>query len=135
MGAVGGIGAEREPLRLAVRGIGGGLGGGERAGCRLAGRVRLRRGPGRLIRGLGGGLIYFLDGRTLPAVWSAEFDPVEFSKWMAERNPVFMVPRFIEIYENGFPMTASQKIKVAEIKEITDRTWDRQKAGLKFRAR
>jgi len=65
----------------------------------------------------------------------AEFDPVEFSKWMAERNPVFMVPRFIEVYENGFPMTASQKIKVAEIKEITDRTWDRQKAGLKFRAR
>ncbi|MBN8997386.1 MAG: sugar phosphate isomerase/epimerase and 4-hydroxyphenylpyruvate domain-containing protein [Rhizobiales bacterium] len=37
--------------------------------------------PGRLdipaVRGLGGGLIYFLDGRTLPAVWSAEFDPVE----------------------------------------------------------
>ena len=65
----------------------------------------------------------------------AEFDPVEFSKWMAERNPVFMVPRFIEIYENGFPMTASQKIKVAEIKEITEKTWDRNKAGLKFRAR
>ncbi|MCC6712706.1 MAG: AMP-binding protein [Candidatus Dadabacteria bacterium] len=65
----------------------------------------------------------------------AEFDPVEFSKWMAERNPVFMVPRFIEIYENGFPMTASQKIKVAEIKEITEKTWDRNKVGLKFRAR
>ena len=65
----------------------------------------------------------------------AEFDPIEFSKWMAERNPVFMVPRFIEIYENGFPMTASQKIKVAEIKEITEKTWDRNKTGLKFRAR
>jgi len=65
----------------------------------------------------------------------AEFDPVEFSKWMAERNPVFMVPRFIEVYENGFPMTASQKIKVAEIKEITEKTWDRNKVGLKFRAR
>jgi crotonobetaine/carnitine-CoA ligase len=65
----------------------------------------------------------------------ASFDPVEFSKWMAERNPVFMVPRFIEVYENGFPITASQKIKVAEIKEITERTWDRNKVGLKFRAR
>ena len=65
----------------------------------------------------------------------AKLDPVEFSKWMAERNPVFMVPRFIEVYENGFPMTASQKIKVAEIKEITEKTWDRNKAGLKFRAR
>jgi len=45
------------------------------------------------------------------------------------------VPRFIEVYENGFPITASQKIKVAEIKEITERTWDRNKTGLKFRAR
>ncbi|MEQ9618081.1 MAG: AMP-binding protein [Deltaproteobacteria bacterium] len=65
----------------------------------------------------------------------AEFDPVEFSKWMAERAPVFMVPRFIEVYEDGFPVTATQKIRVAEIKEITEKTWDRNKTGLKFRAR
>ena len=64
-----------------------------------------------------------------------EFDPVEFSKWMADRVIVAMVPRFIEVYEGGFPMTATQKIKVAEIKEITDKTWDRSKAGLKFSAR
>ena len=65
----------------------------------------------------------------------ATFDPVEFSKWMAEKVMVAMVPRFIEVYEDGFPVTATQKIKVAEIKEITDKTWDRQKAGLKFSAR
>lgn len=65
----------------------------------------------------------------------AAFDPVEFSKWMAERAPVFMVPRFIEVYEEGFPVTATQKIRVAEIKEITEKTWDRNKTGLKFRAR
>jgi len=65
----------------------------------------------------------------------AEFDPVEFSKWMAEKVMVAMVPRFIEVYEDGFPMTATQKVKVAEIKEITDKTWDRNKAGLKFSAR
>jgi hypothetical protein len=46
-----------------------------------------------------------------------------------------MVPRFIEVYEGGFPVTATQKIRVAEIKEITDKTWDRNKTGLKFRAR
>ena len=46
-----------------------------------------------------------------------------------------MVPRFIEIFEGGFPVTATQKIKVAELKEITDKTWDRAKAGLKFSAR
>ncbi len=65
----------------------------------------------------------------------AEFDPAEFSMWMAEKSPVFMVPRFIEVYEEGFPVTATQKIRVAEIKEITDKTWDRSKAGIKFRAR
>ena len=65
----------------------------------------------------------------------AEFDPVEFSKWMAERVIVAMVPRFIEVYEDGFPVTATQKIKVAEIKEITDKTWDRSTTGLKFSAR
>jgi carnitine-CoA ligase len=64
-----------------------------------------------------------------------KFDPVEFSKWMAEIAPVFMVPRFIEVYEGGFPVTATQKIRVAEIKEITDKTWDRNKTGLKFRVR
>jgi len=65
----------------------------------------------------------------------ASFDPVEFSKWMAEQVMVAMVPRFIEIYEEGFPVTATQKIRVAEIKEITDKTWDRAKTGLKFSAR
>lgn len=63
------------------------------------------------------------------------FDPVEFSKWMAEQVMVAMVPRFIEVYEDGFPVTATQKIKVAEIKEITEKTWDRAKTGLKFSAR
>lgn len=63
------------------------------------------------------------------------FDPVEFCKWMAERVIVAMVPRFIEVYEDGFPVTATQKVKVAEIKELTDKTWDRNESGLKFSAR
>jgi crotonobetaine/carnitine-CoA ligase len=65
----------------------------------------------------------------------ATFDPVEFCKWMAERVIVAMVPRFIEVYDDGFPMTATQKVKVADLKEITDKTWDRNEAGLKFSAR
>ena len=63
------------------------------------------------------------------------FDPVEFSKWMAEISPVFMIPRFIEVYPDGFPVTATQKIRVAEIKEISDNTWDRSTTDLKFRSR
>ena len=65
----------------------------------------------------------------------ASFDPVEFSKWMADQVMVAMVPRFIEVYEEGFPVTATQKIKVAEIKKITEKTWDRAETGLKFSAR
>ncbi len=63
------------------------------------------------------------------------FDPVEFSKWMAEISPVFMIPRFIEVYPEGFPVTSTQKIRVAEIKEISDNTWDRNTTDLKFRSR
>jgi len=65
----------------------------------------------------------------------ASFDPVEFSKWMAEISPVFMIPRFIEVYEDGFPITSTQKIRVAKIKEISDKTWDRNTTDLKFRSR
>ena len=65
----------------------------------------------------------------------ASFDPVEFSKWMAEISPVFMIPRFIEVYEDGFPITSTQKIRVAKIKEISDKTWDRSTTDLKFRSR
>ncbi len=65
----------------------------------------------------------------------ASFDPVEFCKWMADRVIVAMVPRFIEVYEQGFPMTATQKIRVAELKELGDKTWDRNESGLKFSAR
>ena len=64
-----------------------------------------------------------------------KFDEAEFCTWMAEQCIVAMVPRFIEIFDGGFPMTASQKVKVADLKEITDRTWDRAKSGLKFSSR
>ena len=63
-----------------------------------------------------------------------KFDEAEFCTWMAEQCIIAMVPRFIEVLD-GWPMTATQKVKVAELKEITDKTWDRAKAGLKFSAR
>ena len=63
------------------------------------------------------------------------FDEVEFCKWMADKAIIAMVPRFIELFDQGFPVTATQKVKVAELKNITDKTWDRAKIGLKFSAR
>ena len=64
----------------------------------------------------------------------ADFDPVEFCEWMAEKVMVAMVPRFIEVYEE-FPLTSTQKIAVSELKNISDSTWDRHKSGLKLRSR
>jgi len=63
-----------------------------------------------------------------------EFDPEEFSRWMAEITPVYMVPRFIEIYDE-FPLTSTQKINIAQLKKLSDKTWDRNKSGLKFKTR
>lgn len=64
----------------------------------------------------------------------ASFDPVEFCKWMAGKTAVYMVPRFIEVYE-AFPLTSTQKINVGELKKISDNTWDRNKSGLKLKTR
>ena len=64
----------------------------------------------------------------------ADFDPIAFCEWMAEKVMVAMVPRFIEVYEE-FPLTSTQKIAVSELKNISDSTWDRHKSGLKLRSR
>lgn len=46
----------------------------------------------------------------------AEFDNIQFCKWMAERVPVYMVPRFIEIYKE-FPLTSTQKVSMDGLKK------------------
>ncbi len=63
-----------------------------------------------------------------------DFDPVDFSEWMARKVMVAMVPRFIEIYEN-YPVTSTQKIAVSELKRRSDNTWDRNNTDLKLKSR
>jgi len=63
-----------------------------------------------------------------------ELDNVQFCTWMAEIVPVYMVPRFIEIYEE-FPLTSTQKVSMDSLKKITDSTWDRNASGVKFKTR
>lgn len=65
---------------------------------------------------------------------SDEFDPVEFCKWMADQTAVYMVPRFIEVYDE-FPLTSTQKVNVGALKEISDTTWDRSVSGLRLKTR
>lgn len=64
----------------------------------------------------------------------AEFDNIEFCKWMADLVPVYMIPRFIEVYKD-FPLTSTQKVNVGELKKITENTWDRNESGLSFKTR
>ncbi len=64
----------------------------------------------------------------------SRFDYERFCKWMAERVPVYMVPRFIEIYEQ-FPLTSTQKVNLGSLKLLGDGTWDRNKSGLKLKTR
>jgi len=63
-----------------------------------------------------------------------EFDHIEFCKWMAEKVPVYMIPRFIEVYDE-FPLTSTEKFNVGLMKELNDNTWDRNESGLKFKTR
>jgi crotonobetaine/carnitine-CoA ligase len=63
-----------------------------------------------------------------------EFDHIEFCKWMAEKVPIYMIPRFIEVYDK-FPLTSSQKFNMELLKELSDNTWDRNESELKFKTR
>ncbi|MGI9558085.1 MAG: AMP-binding protein [Thermodesulfobacteriota bacterium] len=63
-----------------------------------------------------------------------EFNHEQFCLWMAERIPVYMVPRFIRIYEQ-FPLTSTQKVNVGSMKEVDGATWDRSKTELSLKTR
>ncbi len=63
-----------------------------------------------------------------------DFDHASFCRWMAEKVTVAMVPRFVEVYEE-FPLTASQKTAVSELRKISGSTWDRSRSGLRLRSR
>ena len=53
---------------------------------------------------------------------------------MAEKVPVYMIPRFIEVYDE-FPLTSTEKFNVGLMKELNDNTWDRNESGIKFKTR
>jgi crotonobetaine/carnitine-CoA ligase len=58
--------------------------------------------------------------------------PEELLRFCEERMAFFMVPRYIE-FVNEFPLTETGKIKKEELKTMTEKTWDREKAGFKLR--
>jgi carnitine-CoA ligase len=60
-----------------------------------------------------------------------QLDPAELIRWCDQRMPSFMVPRYVEIF-NQLPQTPTQKIRKNELREagVTPNTWDRVAAGI-----
>lgn len=62
-------------------------------------------------------------------VSGSELTAPALSRWLEERMPRFMVPRYIE-FVDGLPRTATLKVQKAKLREaaLSDRTWDREAA-------
>ncbi|MFN8111267.1 MAG: AMP-binding protein [Thermoleophilia bacterium] len=58
-------------------------------------------------------------------------DPVEFTHWMAERMPYFMVPRYIRFVPT-LPKTPTERVQKVQLRDegITADTFDREAAGI-----
>ncbi len=62
-----------------------------------------------------------------------QIDPAELVAYCDERMAYFMVPRYIEFVE-AIPRTGGSGRPVKEqLKQVTDKTWDRVKAGVKIK--
>ncbi len=64
----------------------------------------------------------------------AELDPADLIEYLAARMPRHWVPRYVE-YMDELPRTESHKLKKSDLRDagITAQTWDREKAGIKFK--
>ena len=60
--------------------------------------------------------------------------PQELLAFCEDRMAYFMVPRYVEFVDR-LPMTETEKVKKLELKSLTEKTWDREKAGYKIRRR
>jgi carnitine-CoA ligase len=58
-------------------------------------------------------------------------DPVEYTHWMAERMPYFMVPRYIRFVDT-LPKTPTERVQKVKLRDegITADTFDREAAGI-----
>jgi len=65
----------------------------------------------------------------------AELEPAELVDYLAARMPRHWVPRFVE-YMPELPRTPTHKVMKAELRDrgaVTPETWDREKAGIRFK--
>lgn len=61
-------------------------------------------------------------------------DNAEFTHWLAERMPYFMVPRYIRFVE-ALPKTPTERVQKVKLRDegVTSDTWDREAAGVKVK--
>ncbi|HMM49414.1 MAG TPA: AMP-binding protein [Miltoncostaeaceae bacterium] len=61
-------------------------------------------------------------------------DMAEFTHWMAERMPYFMVPRYIRVVD-ALPKTPTERVQKVKLREqgVTADTWDRDAAGVQVK--
>ena len=71
---------------------------------------------------------------VVAATEGAAIDPLELTKFLIERLPYFMVPRFIRVLPD-LPKTPSNKVIKTDLRAdgITSDSWDREAAGLRQR--
>jgi crotonobetaine/carnitine-CoA ligase len=62
----------------------------------------------------------------------ATFDPSTFVRFLAERMPRFMVPRYVEVMDDLPRVETSLRVKKTDLRSrgITEHTWDREAAGI-----
>ncbi len=67
-----------------------------------------------------------VDGSTLTEA--------ELVTWLIPRMPRFMVPRYVEMVETLPKTEATQRVRKHVLREhaVTDRTWDRERSGIKL---
>lgn len=61
-------------------------------------------------------------------------DVPELARFLIDRMPYFMVPRYIRVMDE-LPKTPSAKVLKADLRSegVTADTWDREKAGMRVR--
>ena len=61
-------------------------------------------------------------------------DPAEFTQWMADRMPYFMVPRYIR-FVDALPKTPTERVQKVKLREegVTADTFDREAAGISIK--
>jgi carnitine-CoA ligase len=66
----------------------------------------------------------------------ATLTEADLCTWIAQRVPYFAIPRYVE-FRDDLPRNPVGRVLKYQLRDegVTSRTWDRERAGLKFERR